>query len=502
MGENLTIYTIYTSEDKASMLSVVDHLKPLEKQHKLTIFHEDPIQKGQPWKPKTESEFKEADIFLLFVSNAFMYSEFVKQLEFKTVIDRYKEGSSKVIPVLIDKSPWDINFEADNYTFSFKELEVLPTDRKPIKNWESPEKAISEVSTSIKGVIASIKGYPIEEIHEEVEEPEEVKEILLKESKGEEQIAISFDEKQSEDKNAIAEAQRKAEEQNRLLKEAEAKNNLEQQRKRQEEEASKRIAKEQRRKEAIETKRLAEEKRIKEEAESKRREAESKRFQEEVAAKRSAEKEQQKKASFTAKQKSKESQKENTTSSKKRMLWIVGALIAIVGLWALSKSNTDSDKQSPAAPEIAPIAVEDSSASDKTEIEPVEIEEAVSELSVGDSYDGGIVFEIDSDGKTGIIVHLDDAGPMTWNKAMSIHEQLGEGWRVPTFNELLRMQKTIGQGNTNSGEFADGLYWSATPFDENQAKLVRFRDGNTSYHYNSRGNHRKFLVRAIRDFNR
>jgi hypothetical protein len=61
------------------------------------------------------------------------------------------------------------------------------------------------------------------------------------------------------------------------------------------------------------------------------------------------------------------------------------------------------------------------------------------------------------------------------------------------------MYRTIGQGATNSGEFADALYWSATDYDEYQARLIRFSDGNTSYHYNKNAEHRKFKVRAIRD---
>jgi hypothetical protein len=73
---------------------------------------------------------------------------------------------------------------------------------------------------------------------------------------------------------------------------------------------------------------------------------------------------------------------------------------------------------------------------------------------------------------------------------------------LPTFNELKLMYRTIGQGAANSGQFTDEFYWSATPYDDNQAQVVRFRDGNLSYHYNSKGTHRKFQVRAVRDFTR
>ena len=121
-------------------------------------------------------------------------------------------------------------------------------------------------------------------------------------------------------------------------------------------------------------------------------------------------------------------------------------------------------------------------------------------LSIGENYEGGIVFEIDASGKSGKMAHKADAGPMPWTDANNIHEQLGAGWRLPTFFELSKMYRTIGQGADNSGHFADELYWSATPYDDYQARLLRFRDGNTSYHYNKSIEHRKFLVRAVRDF--
>ena len=64
------------------------------------------------------------------------------------------------------------------------------------------------------------------------------------------------------------------------------------------------------------------------------------------------------------------------------------------------------------------------------------------------------------------------------------------------------MRQTIGQGASNSGQFAQELYWSATLYDDYQAQLLRFSDGNASYHYNMENEERSFMVRAVRDFSR
>ncbi|MBT2163124.1 Lcl domain-containing protein [Zobellia barbeyronii] len=161
----------------------------------------------------------------------------------------------------------------------------------------------------------------------------------------------------------------------------------------------------------------------------------------------------------------------------------------------------DSQKQSFTPLEVEKVEVV-SDAIVKTEnIEEIDAG-ATLKLGTGDIYNGGIIFTIDSSNKTGKIAYIEDKGPMTWKNAMNIHEQLGEGWRLPELDELRDLYKTIGPGTDNKGKFENELYWSATPFDEHQARLVKFSDGNASYHYNSSGTHRKFRVRAIKDFKR
>lgn len=193
----------------------------------------------------------------------------------------------------------------------------------------------------------------------------------------------------------------------------------------------------------------------------------------------------------------------NTGIIKKRVLvGFAAVVLALIGIWAFSVFNKGLEEQSSPQPQIEETVVEDPVVLENTETDTPKEEEVLVKLGIGDVYEGGFVFEVDDTGKTGKIAHLDDAGPMPWKNAMDIHEQLGEGWRLPTFDELRKMHRTIGQAAGNIGEFADGLYWSATPFDDYQARLLRFRDGNTSYHYNKNVEHRKFRVRAIRDFSR
>jgi len=502
MTSPLTIFAIYTSENKEVLQQILRRLKPLEEANKLSIWDDNPILMGQPWKPKNESQLEQTDIFLLLLSNSFMHSEFVQQLEFKMVIDRYKAGDSNVIPVILEECPWNVDFEADEYTFNFKELNVLPENGKAIKNWESSKKAYKNVAASIKAAIGSLVG------DDALDEGKKESESKILPRKAEEQTAIHFAEEKEtklEKINAEDIESKKIAEENKLQRELEAKKRLEKE-KRLKEDSEAKIREEKERKlreaaakkaeEQKEIERQAlikkqnEEKKIKAEAEAKR-----------LAARESklAEENRRKIADKTNKEIEEIEQEIGFGLNRRLIIGIAVAFLTILGIWWFSNS---SDEPSTIISDTETREVEEPVVLEKTEKTPIEKEEPINELTLGEFYQGGMIFSIDSENKNGKIVQIEDAGPMTWKNAMQIHEQLGEGWRVPTLEELKVVRKTVGQGATNQAEFSNGLYWSATDYDQYQARLLRFRDGNTSYHYNKEAEHRQYRVRAIRNFSR
>ncbi len=475
MAEKKHIYVIYAATgDQASEL--LHRLKSLAKSYDTTIWDDDPILENQVWKPANASRLVKTDLFLLLLSKAFMYSEFVKQLEFKNVIDRYKEGKSKVVPIILDDCPWDINFESDDYNFSFKELGVLPENQMPIKNWNSQKEAYDNVMSELNQVIASF-AMPVEdsESTQDFKEPTAISDDQLSidfKGKGEMERLVEKKSKKKEEKAAAQKAHKTKE----IEEKAEAKRRLEEEKKLQAEREAKRLAEEELRLQAERQRRLEEEERQFEEDQSEYALTENRNDVEEPP-------------------------RENSISRKTIFAGALVSAIVLAAFFFFPTAKNDSKGEIPAV-RMDTIEVKGPISPEKTEPDFPAKEETLSNLAVGDAYEEGVVFEISGDNKIGKIVHIDDYGPMTWKEAMNIGEQLGEGWRLPTLDELKRMYKTIGQGADNKGEFADGLYWSATPFDDYQARLLRFRDGNASYHYNSGGTHRKFLVRPIKDFAR
>ncbi len=537
MGRKINIFVIYAEQNKDIILGLLPHLDPLSEAFDVSIWHDDPIIQGQPWKTYFESRIHHTDIFLLLISDAFMNSQFIEQSEFKAVIDRHKKNRSVIIPVISDHCKWDIDHKLADYEFNLLELQVLPEGGKPIEEWDSPDEAYSNIAAGIRTRIAPIVAKVDQEESRKETEDEANNDI------GGEQVEISSTEKEKID-YMVEEPIRpkeeiKAMEESRLWEEAEAKRRAEvAKRIREEAEASaKRRAEEDRLwEEALEKRRAEKERRIlegsyslgikneeedrvKKVEENKKKTAEENRFEEieeettipkTVKEKRHEEEEELKshaedkkriKPAVKAKEQVEGVQPGKDSKIRKRVLAAsLVVVLAVAGIWAFSLFRQGSEIPLSPLPQPKETDLKDSIAFEKANTAPLNKVSTSPKLGIGEIYNGGIIFEIDNSDNTAKIAHLEDAGPMPWQNAIKIHEQLGEGWRLPTLDELILMYQTIGQGANITGEFTNELYWSATAYDENQARLLRFWDGNTSFHYNKHVEHRKFRVRAIREF--
>jgi hypothetical protein len=356
---------------------LLHQLASLTKDHKISFWYDDPIDQKKEWSPQIVSRFEEADVHLILLNNSLLHSKFIEQVEFKWIIDKYKSGESQVIPIVLEKCPWDIDFESKDYSFNFKELNVLPKARKPLKSWNPIEKAVENCAVSINNQLLKIR------------KQRDIVPAIKSFKLNEERIGVQLVSNVKKRKNLLSGA--------------------------------------------------------------------------------------------------------------------AAAALLVFGIMFFSGNSAETKQVAPIQTENDITAVNVSNIEDETnnqipEITTLSAAATISKPMLGDELNGGVIFEINDISKIGIIASMKDVGPMIWSDAIKIHEQLGEGWRLPTLDELKLMYTTIGQGNENRGQFEDALYWSATPYDDYQARLVRFSDGSTKYHYNSVGTHRKFLVRAVRDF--
>ena len=89
-------------------------------------------------------------------------------------------------------------------------------------------------------------------------------------------------------------------------------------------------------------------------------------------------------------------------------------------------------------------------------------------------------------------VYPEDLGKYTWNYAKIVCGELGDGWRLPTREELHLMYL-----NKNKiGGFAAAFYWSSSVYSNNLAWNQAFSDGNQFSYFKSTTNY-VCAVRAL-----
>ena len=114
-------------------------------------------------------------------------------------------------------------------------------------------------------------------------------------------------------------------------------------------------------------------------------------------------------------------------------------------------------------------------------------------MKIGDIVNDGIVFQINPDGKSGLMAMKDDlANKYDWSMAIAKGIVLGDGRRLPSKEEpnLLYEQKDI------VGGFGSCYYWSSTETGDNYAWSQGFKDG---HQYDGCKDY-VFRVRVIRAF--
>ena len=155
-------------------------------------------------------------------------------------------------------------------------------------------------------------------------------------------------------------------------------------------------------------------------------------------------------------------------------------------------------------------------------------------LSIGDTYQGGIIFYLDASGCHGLIAAPGDQSTSAawWNGSYMDTRAYGSGlfegkyntkminwqqggttsaaaicanygdfkWYLPSIEELNLMYENIGQGNAlglgNVGNFSSSFYWSSTEIDTNNAWVQHLviGDQGTNIKYST------YNVRAVRAF--
>lgn len=139
---HLEIFICYARKDRQFLDGLRPHLMSLQRQGHISFWHDGDISAGKEWEKEIEKYLDKAQIVLLLVSPDFMASDYCYQKEMKRVIERYKRGEVRIIPILIRPVHWESS--------PIGIFQALPKGGKPVTSWHSPDEAFFDITTDIQ----------------------------------------------------------------------------------------------------------------------------------------------------------------------------------------------------------------------------------------------------------------------------------------------------------------------------------------------------------------
>src|SRR6266567_4911620 len=129
------IFLCYAHEDEPLLNKLKTHLRPMQRQELIDIWHDREIHAGEEWVSEIDIHLKTAQIILLLISPDFMDSDYCYGVEMKRAIERHERGEALVIPIILRYVYWQGE--------PLGKLQVLPTDAKPVTSsrWHDLDEA-------------------------------------------------------------------------------------------------------------------------------------------------------------------------------------------------------------------------------------------------------------------------------------------------------------------------------------------------------------------------
>jgi hypothetical protein len=139
------VFISYAHEDEFYSQELDKHLSVLRRTGYIDTWTDRKIVPGEAWSNVISDELQSARIILLLVSADFLASNYCYDVELKAAIERHEKGEAVVIPIIIRFCDWK--------NTPFSHLQALPTDSRPVKDWEDMDEAFLNVVEGIKAAI-------------------------------------------------------------------------------------------------------------------------------------------------------------------------------------------------------------------------------------------------------------------------------------------------------------------------------------------------------------
>jgi len=146
--EHINIFIAYSRRDKEYLEKLRTYLKPLEREG-VKVWYDGEIVPGTEWEQDIKRNLHAADIIVLLISADSLASDYFYEKEVEDALERHHAGEAIVTPTILRYCDWQ--------TAKFADLQVLPTDGKPLKQWNDEDEAYTNIVYGFRRTIYEVK---------------------------------------------------------------------------------------------------------------------------------------------------------------------------------------------------------------------------------------------------------------------------------------------------------------------------------------------------------
>lgn len=143
-----TLFFSYSHKDEAMRNELETHLSLLRRQGRIHTWHDRRITAGSKIDDMIAKELEDAEVILLLVSANFLASNYCYEREMDRALERHREGTAVVIPVILHPCDW--------HSAPFGGLRATPTDGKPVSMFANSHEAFSIITKDIREALEKL----------------------------------------------------------------------------------------------------------------------------------------------------------------------------------------------------------------------------------------------------------------------------------------------------------------------------------------------------------
>lgn len=142
------VFYAYSHKDEDLREELGKHLAPLRQEDAIIDWYDRKISAGKEWEGEIDKHLNTARIILLLISSDFINSDYCYDVEMERALERHEAEEARAIPVILRPVDWE--------RAPFGKLLALPTDGKPVTEWDNQDAAFTDIAKGIREVVEEL----------------------------------------------------------------------------------------------------------------------------------------------------------------------------------------------------------------------------------------------------------------------------------------------------------------------------------------------------------